>query len=50
MDKAGNLLGSNMGGGDYSAGYVYKLSKVGSWLLDPLFSFIGGHDGSARAA
>ncbi len=33
-------------GGNNSDGFVYKLASFGSWVLDPLFSFLGGDTGS----
>jgi uncharacterized repeat protein (TIGR03803 family) len=45
MDQAGNLYGTTYNGGDNSAGFAYKLSHLGGWLLDPLFSFFGGDSG-----
>ncbi len=45
IDSAGNLYGTNPGGGDHSAGLAYKLSHPADWVLDPLFSFSGGSSG-----
>ena len=45
IDRAGNLYGTNPGGGDHGAGLAYRLSHVAGWLLDPLFSFFGGSGG-----
>ena len=45
-DRAGNLYGTTANGGDNNAGYAYKLSHLGGWLLDPLYSFLGGSNGS----
>ena len=59
MDRAGNLLGTtNYGGhtgdncGARGCGVVYKLTnRNSSWVLTPLYSFLGGNDGSnPRAA
>jgi uncharacterized repeat protein (TIGR03803 family) len=47
MDAAGNLYGTTYYGGANDVGLVYKLAHKGSgWLLSPLYSFQGGHDGS----
>ena len=46
LDRAGNLYGAFPNGGDQSAGFVFKLTHHGGWLLNPLFSFPGGSDGS----
>jgi uncharacterized repeat protein (TIGR03803 family) len=45
IDSAGNLYGTNPGGGDNSAGLAYKLSHSADWVFDPLFSFFGGSNG-----
>jgi len=53
-DTAGNLygtatLGGHTGGncGSYGCGTVFKLANQGSgWVLTPLYSFLGGKDGS----
>jgi uncharacterized repeat protein (TIGR03803 family) len=45
LDNAGNLYGVTNSGGDNNAGFAYKLSRVANWLLDPLFSFMGGTSG-----
>ena len=47
VDLAGNLYGAN-GGGDFGQGFVYKLTHLVDWLLDPLFSFSGGYNGSGE--
>ncbi len=44
IDRAGNLYGTT-GGGNNGAGFAYKLSRFAGWLLDPLFSFVGGFNG-----
>ena len=49
MDHAGNLYGTNPNGGNQSDGFAFKLSDVGSWILDPLFNFLGGDDGGQPA-
>ena len=47
MDAAGNLYGTTYSGGTNRVGLVYKLAHKGSgWVLSPLYSFQGGHDGS----
>jgi uncharacterized repeat protein (TIGR03803 family) len=46
IDQAGNLYGAFPNGGDNSAGFVFKLKNVGTWLLDPIYSFLGGSNGS----
>ena len=45
IDNAGNLYGTTPNGGNNSAGFAYKLSHRGGWLLDSLFSFFGGNNG-----
>ena len=45
IDNAGNLYGAAPNGGDNDAGYAFKLSRLSGWLLDPLFSFLGGNTG-----
>jgi uncharacterized repeat protein (TIGR03803 family) len=48
MDAAGNLYGTTYYGGANGVGLVYKLAHRGSgWVLSSLYSFQGGHDGSA---
>ena len=46
MDKAGNLYGTaSYGGAGY--GTVYQLKHKGSgWIVNPVYSFTGGSDGS----
>ena len=41
FDAAGNLYGTNTGGGTYNAGVAFKLSpgSGNSWTLTPLYSF-----------
>lgn len=48
MDRAGNLYGTTAGGGGVNGhGLVFKMShKNGGWLLVPLYTFMGGNDGS----
>ena len=46
MDNAGNLYGTNGYGGNHSDGFAFKLSDFGSWILNPLFNFLGGDAGS----
>ncbi len=42
LDSSGNLYGTTYGGGAHGLGIVYELKHVnGSWILDPLFSFLG---------
>jgi uncharacterized repeat protein (TIGR03803 family) len=44
MDQAGNLYGTDSGGGR-GFGTVYMLSKRGSnWIFNPLYAFAGGND------
>ncbi len=46
-DRAGNLYGTTIFGGQNGFGLVYKLSeRNGNWLLTPLYSFKGGDDGA----
>lgn len=54
MDPSGNLYGTASGGGDLQGvcaqyggcGVVFKMKRVGSsWLLNPLYSFMGAPDG-----
>ena len=46
FDKAGNLYGSALEGGQYYAGEVYQLSPSGSgWTMHVLYTFTGGADG-----
>ncbi|MGO9518619.1 MAG: choice-of-anchor tandem repeat GloVer-containing protein [Candidatus Korobacteraceae bacterium] len=45
LDRAGNLYGTTCGW-DCDGG-VFRLSKKGSgWVLNPLYSFVGGNDGA----
>jgi uncharacterized repeat protein (TIGR03803 family) len=44
IDRAGNLYGPTPFGNN-NDGFVYKLANFGSWLLDPLFNFLGGSNG-----
>jgi hypothetical protein len=46
-DKAGNLYGTTLRGGDNHAGLAYELlSKGGGWVLNPLYSFGSGSGGA----
>lgn len=45
IDRAGNLYGVTAYGGNNGAGFAYKLTHLGGWLLDPLFNFFGGDTG-----
>jgi uncharacterized repeat protein (TIGR03803 family) len=45
IDRAGNLYGTTVEGGNNSFGFAYKLTHLAGWLLDPLFSFLGGSNG-----
>ncbi len=45
IDNAGNLYGTTPNGGDYSAGFAFKLARFAGWVLDPLFNFFGGNNG-----
>ena len=46
-DKAGNLYGTTGSGGVNGAGLAYELSNKGQgWVLNPLYSFLGGSNGS----
>jgi uncharacterized repeat protein (TIGR03803 family) len=45
IDPAGNLYGTTLEGGDYAAGFAYKLARWAGWVLDPLYSFAGGNNG-----
>ena len=45
IDRAGNLYGTTPNGGNNSSGFAYKLAHFASWILDPLFSFVGGNNG-----
>jgi len=50
MDKAGNFYGTASAGG---AGYgtVFKLThKNSAWIVNPLYSFMGGNDGAGPVA
>ncbi len=42
MDNAGNLYGAFPNGGDNGVGFAFKLARFADWLLDPLYSFLGG--------
>ena len=47
IDQAGNLYGTTTDSfGNENAGFAYKLADLGGWLLDPLFNFVAGDDGS----
>jgi uncharacterized repeat protein (TIGR03803 family) len=46
IDKAGNLYGTTVLGGDFGSGTVFQLSPSGnSWIHTVLYSFTGGPDG-----
>src|SRR5271165_2425206 len=46
LDKAGNLYGSDAGGGDNGNGTVYELTPSGSgWTENTLYNFQSGSDG-----
>lgn len=45
IDRAGNLYGAFPNGGDHGAGFVFKLTHSADWVLNPLFSFLGGSSG-----
>jgi uncharacterized repeat protein (TIGR03803 family) len=45
IDRAGNLYGTAVNGGDHGAGFAYKLTHFAGWVFDPLFSFFGGNNG-----
>lgn len=46
MDRAGNIYGSSVQGGDFASGTVFQLSPSGgSWIHSVLYSFTGGNDG-----
>lgn len=45
IDPAGNLYGTTLEGGNYGAGFVFKLARWAGWVLDPLYSFAGGYPG-----
>jgi hypothetical protein len=44
IDQAGNLYGTTYEGGNYGAGFAYKLARWAGWVLDPLYSFAGGYN------
>ena len=47
MDRAGNFYGTTSAGGFGGSGTVFSLSNKGSgWVLNPLYNFTGGSDGS----
>jgi uncharacterized repeat protein (TIGR03803 family) len=48
MDKAGNLYGTTVFGGEHGAGTVFKLSPNGDEV--PLYNFTGGDDGAEPSA
>ncbi len=51
FDKAGNLYGTTVGGGDHNLGVVFKLTQTGSgWSESVLHSFAGGIDGTGPYA
>ncbi len=46
MDQAGRLYGTNVAGGEYGYGTVYRLARAGSgWVATGLYSFQGEPDG-----
>src|SRR5438552_12880184 len=46
IDKAGNLYGTTVLGGDFGGGTVFQLSPSGNgWVHTVLYSFTGGPDG-----
>jgi uncharacterized repeat protein (TIGR03803 family) len=46
IDKAGNLYGTTVLGGDFGGGTVFQLSPSGNgWVHTVLYSFTGGSDG-----
>lgn len=46
FDREGNLYGTTIGGGAYSAGTVYELTSTAhGWVQTVLYSFTGGADG-----
>lgn len=46
IDKAGNLCGTTVLGGDFGGGTVFQLSPSGNgWVHIVLYSFTGGEDG-----
>ncbi|HUK43422.1 MAG TPA: choice-of-anchor tandem repeat GloVer-containing protein [Candidatus Bathyarchaeia archaeon] len=47
IDKTGNLYGTTFSGGDNGAGFAFKLDRFADWVLDPLFSFLGGNSGGS---
>jgi len=47
LDGAGNLYGTTATGGDNSAGLAFKQYRGGDgWIFDPLYSFLGGANGT----
>jgi uncharacterized repeat protein (TIGR03803 family) len=47
VDAAGNLYGTDVNGGRFGRGYVFKLTRTGdSWTYTSLYDFTGGSDGS----
>jgi uncharacterized repeat protein (TIGR03803 family) len=45
-DRAGNLYGTTIYGGQGNNGTVFRLTRRGSgWIFAPLYSFSGGNDG-----
>src|SRR5208337_2653133 len=48
IDQAGNLYGTAPDGVINNSGLVFRLSKKGSnWILNPLYDFLWGNDGSS---
>ena len=48
FDKAGNLYGSTINGGDFGNGLIFQLTpnSDGSWIENVLHHFTGGNDGA----
>lgn len=50
-ERGGSFYGTAYQGGSANRGTVYKLARSGaSWIINPLYSFTGGADGSAPLA
>ena len=50
-NRTGSLFGSTSYGGDFGFGTIYKLSqKAQDWILDTLYSFVGGENGYQPSA
>jgi uncharacterized repeat protein (TIGR03803 family) len=52
VDRAGNLYGTTVGGGNRdNDGVVFKMTHTGAiWTLTPLYTFTGGNDGGSPFA